>query len=98
MNVVGAVLQYDCPESVELSIVKLEEMVARAKKTGAQLVVAPETSIGMFADVSKTGTDYLPFICNISKKYEVFLATSFYRKANDGNIYNQGYLINQISE
>lgn len=97
MKLKVAVLQYECPEDVENSIKKLDEMVSKASEMEANLVCAPETSIGMFADVKTVGTDYLPELSKIAKKYKVFLSTSFYK--NEGNeIFNQGYIVNDEGE
>lgn len=93
MKLKVAVLQYDCPEDVENSILKLNEMVSKASKLGAKLVVAPETSIGMLGDVKTVGTDYLPDLKRVAKENGVFLSTSFYR-AENGKIYNQGFVVN----
>lgn len=92
MKLKVAVLQYDCPEDVENSILKLNDMVSKASKLGAKLVVAPETSIGMLGDVKTVGTDYLPDLKRIAKENNVFLSTSFYRKENE-KIFNQGFVI-----
>ncbi len=92
MKIKVAVLQYDCPEDVENSIKKLDEMVSKASKLGVKLVVAPETSIGMLGDVKTVGTDYLPELKRIAKENNVFLSTSFYRKENE-QVFNQGYVV-----
>lgn len=93
MKIKVAVLQYECPEDVENSIKKLDEMVSRASQMGAKLVVAPETSIGMLGDVKTVGTDYLPEFVKIAKRHKVFLSTSFYKKEGD-EIFNCGYIVN----
>lgn len=97
MNLKVAVLQYDCPEDVENSIIKLNEIVSKASKLGAKLIVAPETSIGMLGDVKTVGTDYLPELKRIAKENNIFLSTSFYRKEND-QVFNQGYVINSSGQ
>lgn len=97
MKLKVAVLQYECPEDVDNSIKKLDEMVFKASQSGARLVVAPETSIGMLGDVKTLGTDYLPELIKIAKKHKVFLSTSFYKKENN-EIFNQGYIISDEVE
>jgi predicted amidohydrolase len=92
MKLKVAVLQYECPEDVDNSINKLDEMVSKASQMGARLVVAPETSIGMLGDVKSVGTDYLPELLDISKRRNLFLSTSFYKKQGE-KIFNQGYII-----
>lgn len=92
MKIKVAVLQYDCPEDIDNSIKKLDEMVEKASQKDVKIVVAPETSIGMLGDVKTVGADYLPQLSKIAKKHNVFLSTSFYKKVGD-EIYNQGYII-----
>jgi predicted amidohydrolase len=92
MKTIIAVLQYDVPEKTNDSFVKLDEMVNKAVKLGARLVVAPETAIGDGIEVKETGVDYFSRLAELAYKHRVYLSTSFYRKIDIGMI-NQGYII-----
>lgn len=91
MKVKIAVLQYDVPESLDISFLKLDEMVGNAVWSGVKLVVAPETSVGNIKELKKE-TDHLPRLSEIAKKYKVFLATSYYNLEKD-EVHNQGVIV-----
>jgi len=93
MKVSVAVLQYDVPMSTDESFAKLEEMVQKAVGHKAQLIVTPETAVGDSNEVKKTGVDYFSRLSEISKKYEIYLATSYY-KLEQNKLFNQGYIFN----
>jgi predicted amidohydrolase len=97
MKVKVGVAQYEAPEVVQESIKKLEEMAKKAKQAGAELVVMPETAIGMLGDVKEAATDYLPELQRIARTCEIAVATSFYIKDN-GKYFNQGYLVSPEGE
>ncbi len=92
MKIKVAVLQYEVPEGADESVAKLDEMVRQASWSGAKLVVAPETAVGMLADTKISNKDYLPTIGDIAKKNGVYVATSFYNLEKD-KVYNQGYIV-----
>jgi predicted amidohydrolase len=92
MKIKVAVLQYEVPEEIDASFKKLDELTMQASWAGAQLIVAPETSVGMVKEVKESGVDYFPRLSEISKKHEVYLATSFYTKDKE-KFYNQGHII-----
>ena len=92
MKVKVAVLQYDCPEGTKESTSRLDEMVGRAAKLGAKLVVAPETAVGEAIETKKTGVDYLPDLAAIARRHKVHLATSYYKKER-GGFFEQGYVV-----
>jgi len=73
MKVKVAVLQYDCPMDSGESFTKLDEMLLKAVKLGAKLVVAPETAVGDVAGVKKTGEDYFPRISALVKNIKSIL-------------------------
>jgi len=97
MKEIVAVAQYDVPESVDASIKKLNEVARNASSQKAVLLVAPETAIGMLADVKSASTDYLPELKKIAVNNEIAIATSFY-VAEDGKYYNQGYIVSDEGE
>lgn len=92
-----AVAQYKVPLSIENSISKLSEIADRASKDGVQLLVAPETSIGMLADVKSVGKDYLSDLRMICRSCEIAIATSFYSE-DKGKYVNQGYIVSPEGE
>ena len=92
MKVKVAVLQYDVPEKTDESFLKLDEMVDKAVKMGAKLVVAPETAVGEAGETKETGIDHLPRLADIAHRHKVYLATSYYKKDGD-RFFNQGYIV-----
>lgn len=97
MKVKVAVAQYDVQDSVTDSIKKLNEVAKNAVSQGASLLVAPETAIGMLADVKNVSTDYLPQLKKIANDNEIAIATSFY-VGEGGKFYNQGYIVSSSGE
>lgn len=91
MKISVAVLQYDVPMATDESLLKLEEMIRKAVKLTAQLVVAPETAVGDSNEVKKTGVDYFSRLSELTQKYKIYLATSYY-KLDHGQMFNQGYI------
>ncbi len=98
MKFLVAVAQYAVPEDVSGSISKLDELAAKVAKDGARLLVAPETAIGMLADVKTASTDYLPDLKNIASEHKIAIATSFYKKSTGGEHFNQGYIVSSSGE
>ena len=86
MNLTVAVLQYDVPDKPEKSKEKLEQMVKLAVKKEARLVVAPETAIGEGMVARDTGEDFFPTLSNIAQKHQVYIATSLYKKEQEGSL------------
>ncbi len=89
MKVKVAVLQYDCPEDVEESFRKLNEMVGQASFMGAKLVVTPETAVGNLKEVKSSDVDYKDRLSDMAKRNRVYLATSYYKKEAK-KYFNQG--------
>lgn len=92
MKQIVAVAQYDVPESVQESIVKLRCVAKEASEKNVKLLVTPETSIGMLGDVKEASTDYLPELQKIAKENNIAIATTFYTKEED-KYFNQGYVV-----
>src|SRR3989344_5056073 len=97
MKIKVAVSQYDVPESVDNSLRKLREVAKNASEKGVQLLVAPETAIGMLADVQTASSDYLPELKKISKNYNLSIATSLYTK-EENKYFNKGYVVSDNGE
>ncbi len=89
-----AVVQYDVPMSVESSFVKLDDLTREASRNSVQLLVVPETAIGMLGDVKSVGTDYLSRVQEIAQRNHIAFALSFYRRLNE-NYVNQGYIVSE---
>jgi len=92
MKVKVAVLQYDVPDGTDDSFRKLDELVDKAVKLGARLVVAPETAVGNAGETKETGVDLLPRLADIAHKHGAYLVTSYYKKDGD-KFFNQGYVV-----
>lgn len=92
MTVKVAVLQYEVPEKTDESFVKLDELVGRAAKMGARLIVAPETAVGEAGETKETGLDHLPKLAGIAHRHSVYLTTSYYKK-EENKFFNQGYIV-----
>lgn len=92
MKIIVAVSQYDVPESTKNSLLKLNEVAKNASSKKAQLLVAPETAIGMLSDVKTASSDYLPELKKICQENHLAIATSFYTKEGQ-NYFNQGYIV-----
>ena len=92
MKVKVAVLQYDVPDGTDDSFKKLDELVDKAVKLGARLVVTPETAVGNAGETKETGIDLLPRLADIAHRHKIYLVTSYYKKDGD-KFFNQGYVV-----
>lgn len=93
-----AIAQYNVPEKIADSFVKLNELARNASKKGAVLLVAPETAVGMLADVKEVSTDYyLPRLQKIAHDQSITIATSFYTRSDD-SYFNQGYIVSSSGD
>lgn len=97
MKLTVAVIQYDVPHNPHDSATKLAQLVKSAVNKGAKLIVAPETAIGEGGLARDTGVDFFGQLSDIARKYQAYLATSFYRKEREG-FFNHGYIVNPKGE
>ena len=80
------------PGLFEGSIEKLNSVVKDASAQKVELLVVPETRIGMLADVKQASTDYLPVLQKIAKDNHIAIATTF-AVDDKGKYFNQGYIV-----
>jgi len=90
MKIKVSVSQYDVSTTADHSIDKLIKIAQQAHAEGVQLLVTPETSIGMLSDVKASGVNYLSELKKIAQDNNLFLSTSFYIK--DGSNYFSGVI------
>jgi predicted amidohydrolase len=92
MKVTVAVAQYDVPDSMQASLDKLASIGHQAVGVGVQLLVVPETSIGLLTEAKNKAEYLLTGLQTIARECGLFLATSFYRP-DQTDIVNQGYVV-----
>ncbi len=94
-NIKVAVSQYSVPQNHKDAFQKAFSIVTEASKQKVDLIVLPETALGMLADVKRISISYFDDVKKIAKKNRVSIATSFYNKGDNNKIYNVGVLVDR---